>query len=47
MESTLRRPALVAARSTPHVTTIARWTFTALFCLQIGWRRLEATRASA
>jgi hypothetical protein len=37
MESTLQRPALVAARLTPKATTIAYWTVTALFCLQMSF----------
>lgn len=35
MESTLQKPAIVAA--TPKATTIAYWTVTALFCLQMGF----------
>jgi hypothetical protein len=37
MESTLRNPALVAARTTPKATTIGYWTVTALFCLQMSF----------
>ena len=35
MESTLQRPALVAAETTPKAKTIVYWIVTALFCLQI------------
>lgn len=35
MESTLQKPAVVA--TTPKATTIAYWTVTALFCLQMGF----------
>ena len=35
MESTMRNPALVAVKTTPKATTIAYWTITALFCLQM------------
>jgi hypothetical protein len=35
MESTLHKPALVAARTTPKVWTIVYWIVTALFCLQM------------
>jgi len=37
MESTLQKPAVVAAGTTPKGMTIAYWIFTALFCLQIGF----------
>ena len=37
MESTLQKPALVAARTTSKATTIGYWIFTVLFCLQIGF----------
>ena len=37
MESTLQKPALVAARTIPKATTIAYWIVTALFCLQMGF----------
>ena len=37
MESTLQRPALVAARTTPQSKTIAYWIVTALFCLQMSF----------
>lgn len=37
MESTLPKPALVAARTTPRAWTIAYWIVTALFCLQMGF----------
>ena len=37
MESTLQKPALVAAKTTPKATTIAYWIVTALFCLQMGF----------
>jgi hypothetical protein len=35
MESTLRKPALVTANTTPKATTIVYWIVTALFCLQM------------
>ena len=35
MESTLRNPALIAARTTPKATTIAWWIVTALFSLEM------------
>lgn len=35
MESTLQKPAIVA--TTPKAITIAYWTVTALFCLQMGF----------
>lgn len=35
MESTLQKPAVVA--TAPKATTIAYWTVTALFCLQMGF----------
>ena len=37
MESTLQKPALVAAKTTPKATTIVYWIVTALFALQIGF----------
>ncbi|HVW86287.1 MAG TPA: DoxX family protein [Bryobacteraceae bacterium] len=37
MESTLRKPVLVATGTTPRATTIAFWIVTALFCLQMGF----------
>ena len=37
MESTLQKPALVAARTTPKATTIAYWIVTTLFCLQMSF----------
>ena len=37
MESTLQRPAFVAAETTPKAWTIAYWTVTALFCLQMSF----------
>jgi hypothetical protein len=37
MESTIQKPALVAARTTPKARTIAYWIVTALFCLQMGF----------
>src|SRR5688500_4062098 len=37
MESTLEKPALVAAKTTPKATTIVYWIVTALFCLQMGF----------
>jgi len=37
MESTLKKSALVAAKTTPKATTIVYWLVTAFFCLQIGF----------
>jgi hypothetical protein len=37
MESTLQKPALVAAKITPKAKTIIYWIVTALFCLQIAF----------
>jgi hypothetical protein len=37
MESTLRNPELVAAKTTPKATTILFWVFTALFCLEMSF----------
>ena len=37
MESTLQRPALVAAKAKPKTRTIVYWIVTVLFCLQIGF----------
>jgi hypothetical protein len=37
MESTLEKPAFLAARTTPKTTTAAYWTVTALFCLQVAF----------
>jgi hypothetical protein len=37
MESTLHKPALVAAKTTLKAMTIVYWIVTALFCLQIGF----------
>src|SRR5258708_4732660 len=37
MESTLQRPALVAADTTPKARTIVYWIVTALFCLQMSF----------
>src|ERR1700687_1120199 len=37
MESTLQKPALVAARTNPKAKTIAYWIVTGLFCLQMGF----------
>lgn len=38
MESTLQQPAfVVVAKTTPKAETIAYWTVTALFCLQMGF----------
>ena len=37
MESTLQKPALVAAETTPKAKTIVYWIVTALFCLQISF----------
>ncbi len=50
MESTLQRPALVAAQTTPKAKTIDHWIVTSPFCLQMSfiWRRLQpkASRVS-
>src|SRR6478672_12276994 len=37
MESTLRNPALVAAKTTPKAQTIVYWVVTVLFCLQMSF----------
>jgi DoxX-like family len=37
MESTLQKPALVAAKTTPNAKTIVYWIVTALFCLQMSF----------
>ena len=37
MESTLQKPALVAAETAPKTTTIVYWIVTALFCLQMSF----------
>src|SRR5229473_127092 len=37
MESTLQKPALVAATTAPKTKTIVYWIFTALFCLQMSF----------
>ena len=37
MESTLQKPALVAAETTPKATIIVYWIVTALFCLQMSF----------
>jgi DoxX-like family len=37
MESTLQKPALATAKTTPRARTIVYWIVTALFCLQIGF----------
>lgn len=37
MESTLQNPAFVASRTFPRATTIAYWTVTALFCLEMSF----------
>src|ERR1051325_6063505 len=37
MESTLQKPALAAARTTPKAKTIVYWIVTALFCLQMSF----------
>jgi hypothetical protein len=37
MESTLQKPALVAAETTPKARTILYWIITALFCLQMSF----------
>jgi DoxX-like family len=37
MESTLNKPTLVAAKSTPKAPTIIYWITTALLCLQMGF----------
>jgi hypothetical protein len=37
MDTTLERPAFVAARTTPRATTIGYWIVTALFCLQVSF----------
>jgi hypothetical protein len=37
MESTLQKPALMAARSAPKTMTIVYWIVTAVFCLQMSF----------
>jgi hypothetical protein len=37
MESTLQKPAFVAAKTTPKAKTIVYWIVTALFCLQMSF----------
>ncbi len=37
MESTLQKPALVAAKTTPKAHTIVYWIATGLFCVQMGF----------
>jgi len=37
MESTLQKPAFVAAKSTPKAKTIVYWIVTGLFCLEMGF----------
>ena len=37
MESTVQKPALVAARTTPKARTIIYWIVTALFCLEMSF----------
>ncbi|MBN8468911.1 DoxX family protein [Corallococcus exiguus] len=37
MESTLPKPALVAARTSPKAVTITFWIATVLFCLEMGF----------
>lgn len=37
LQSTLPKPAFVAAKATPKATTIAYWIVTALFCLQMSF----------
>src|SRR3954449_9603489 len=37
MQSTLQKPALVAAKTTPKAKTIVFWIVTALFCLQMSF----------
>src|SRR5581483_10179547 len=37
MESTLQKPALVAAKSSPEAKAVVYWIVTALFCLQMAF----------
>ena len=37
MESTLQKPAFVAAQSAPKAMTIVYWMVTGLFCLQMSF----------
>ena len=37
MESTLQKPAFVAAKTTPKAKTIVYWIVTALFCLEMSF----------
>lgn len=45
METTMQRPALVAARTTPKAATIGYWLVTALFCLQMSFTAYAQLRA--
>ena len=50
MESTLQKPALVAAKTTTNAKTIVYWIVTALFCLEMGftaWYMLAVLPAGA
>jgi uncharacterized membrane protein YphA (DoxX/SURF4 family) len=44
MESTLQKPAFVAGETSPRAKTIAYWTVTAIFCLQIGFTAFAQLR---
>ena len=44
MESTLQKPALVAAKATPKGKTIVYWIVTALFCLQMTFNAYAQLR---
>jgi hypothetical protein len=37
MQSTLQKPALIAAKIPPKTKTIVYWTVTAFFCLQMSF----------
>jgi hypothetical protein len=37
METTLQKPAFIAANTTPKAATLAYWIVTALFCLQMSF----------
>ena len=46
MESTLRKPALVAAEASAKANTIVYWIVTALFCLQMSFTAYAELRLS-
>jgi len=44
MESTLQKPALAGAKLSPRSLSIAYWSVTALFCLQMGFTAFAQLR---